>query len=313
MAAARWRQRIAPSPNKTPIASFCRGAGIGLRAPHWRAFLRARPQVDFLEVHPENYMMAGGLAHHVLACLRRDYPLSFHAPALAPVSRERPQAEYLARLKALIAIYQPDLVSGHLAWTSYSGRVFHDLLPLPLNEETLALAVERVGEVQEALAQKVLIENPSLYGALSGSDIPEPEFLALLAGQTGCGLLVDVNNIAVSAANLGFDPYAYIAALPLPPIGEIHLAGHAHEHTRFGAIRIDDHGSPVPQEVWQLAQALLARAGAKPLLVEWDKNLPELPLLLAEREKAARLLPPAKKRPPAAAKKHTAIHQASML
>ena len=227
-------------------------------------------------------MGGGGRPHAVLEALRQDYPLSFHGVGLSLVSYERLDGAHLAKLKNLIRRYEPGLVSEHLAWSAWGGRFFNDLFPLPLTEETLRHAIRNVEEAQERLGRRMLIENPSLYGLPSDSDISEEAFLSELAERTGCGLLLDINNVYVSASNLGFVAEDYIDAFPMRHVGEVHLAG----HSLVEGARIDDHASPVCDEVWALLKRFLQRKGKVPILIEWDKNIPDLGDLLAQSQKA---------------------------
>jgi hypothetical protein len=261
--------------------------GIGLRAPHIAEILATRPAAGWLEIHAENYM-GGGAAPAQLDAIRRDYPVSLHGVGLSLGSAEGVDAAHLARLKRLVERCDPCLVSEHLSWSVTGGTYLNDLLPLPYTEETLALVARNLIEAQEALGRRLLLENPSSYLRFRHSTIPEPQFLAELVRRSGCGLLCDVNNIFVSARNLGFDADAYLDALPAGAVGEIHLAGHA-AVTRDGeAVLIDDHGSAVVPEVWALYCGALRRFGLVATLVEWDKNLPDLPVLLDEARKAER-------------------------
>jgi len=262
--------------------------GVGLRAPHLAEIIAARPAIGWFEVHAENYM-GGGAAPAQLEQVRRDYPLSLHGVGLSLGSAEGIDDAHLARLAALAARFAPARISEHLSWSIASGAYLNDLLPLPYTEEALAVVARNIERAQEALGRALLIENPSRYLSFRHSTIAEPHFLAELVRRTGCGLLCDVNNIFVSARNLGFDPFAYLEALPAAAVGEIHLAGHA-AVTRDGeALLIDDHGAPVAPEVWALFGAALRRFGLAPTLVEWDKNLPALPALLDEARKAERV------------------------
>ncbi|MGH6718750.1 MAG: MNIO family bufferin maturase [Alphaproteobacteria bacterium] len=270
-----------------PVAATRRGpipalAGIGLRAPHHRALLDARPAVGFVEAHSENYMCAGGPLLYYLEQTRRDYPLSLHGVALSLGSAERPDRDHLRRIRDLIDRFQPCLVSEHLAWTGAGGVYLNDLLPLPYDQATLDQVAGNVAAAQDALGRTILIENPSSYLRFRRSELAEPEFLAELAGRTGCGLLLDVNNVAVSAFNLGFDPHAYLAAIPAAAIGQFHLAGHSVNDVGDALVRIDDHGSRVTDEVWDLYAMAVARFGPRPTLIEWDSNLPPLDVLVAE-------------------------------
>jgi uncharacterized protein (UPF0276 family) len=264
-------------------------AGIGLRAPHVGELLATRPAVPWLEVHPENYMM-GGAALASLETARRDYPVSFHGVGLSLGSAGEIDRRHLKRLKTLVNRIEPCLVSEHLSWSTSGGAYLNHLLPLPYTDETLAVVASHIHEVQETLGHRILIENPSSYLRFRHSTIPEPAFLAELARQTGCGLLCDVNNIHVTAWNLGLDASAYLDALPTGTVGEIHLAGHARNDADGQTILIDDHGSRVAPPVWTLYRKALRRFGPLPTLIEWDTDIPELPVLLAEARIADGLL-----------------------
>ncbi len=261
--------------------------GVGLRAPHLAAFVADRPAIGWLEVHAENYM-GGGAAPAQLDAIRCDYPLSLHGVGLSLGSADGLDEAHLLRLKNLVERYEPCRVSEHLAWSMAGGTYLNDLLPLPYTEESLAIVARHVARAQEVLGRKLLVENPSSYLRFRHSTIAEPDFLAELVRRTGCGLLCDVNNIYVSATNLGFDAACYLDALPPMAVGEIHLAGHAEVMRSGAALLIDDHGSPVPPPVWALYGSALRRFGAVATLVEWDKNLPALPVLLDEARKAER-------------------------
>ena len=268
-----------------PRLSNC-DAGIGLRLPHAAEIAATRPRLGFLEVHAENYMAETAALDRLLE-LRRDYPVSVHGVALSLGSAEELDRVHLGRFKDLIERVEPVLVSEHLAWSAIGGDYLNDLLPLPYTEESLDVFCRHVGEAQEALGRRLLIENPSSYLRFRHSTIPEAEFLTETARRTGCGILCDVNNIYVSAKNFGFDPIAYLDALPAAAIGEIHLAGHhAAEHVN---VLIDDHGSRVAQPVWELYAQTLRRFGAVPTLIEWDTNIPALELLLDEARHAQEL------------------------
>jgi uncharacterized protein (UPF0276 family) len=264
------------------------GTGIGLRAPHVAAVMATRPAVPWFEVHAENYM-ADGPAREALLRIRELYPLSLHGVGLSLGSAEGVDRRHLRRLKALVRRFEPVLVSEHLAWSIADGAYLNDLLPVPCTAEALAIVCENVTEVQEALGRPILIENPSAYFRYQYSPIPESEFLAELARRTGCGLLCDVNNIWVSAHNLGFDPVGYIDALPADTVREIHLAGHCVNIVGERTILIDHHGAPVADSVWRLYAHALRRFGPVPTLIEWDTNLPGLDTLLAEAAVAERL------------------------
>lgn len=265
-------------------------AGIGLRFPHHEFVTGTRPAVAWFEVHAENYF-GGGTVRRILETVRRDYPLSVHGVGLSLGSAEGLDGAHLARLAAFARELEPALVSEHLSWSVVGGNYLADLLPLPLTEEALAVVCRHVEQTQQALGRTILIENPSTYLRLPQATIPEWEFLAALVARTGCGLLCDVNNIVVSAANHGWDALAYLQALPIGAVGEIHLAGHALRPLPNGAtLRIDDHGSPVPDEVWALYEHALQRFGARPTLIEWDTDIPAFEVLLLQAAQAQRRL-----------------------
>jgi uncharacterized protein len=264
-------------------------AGIGLRAPHLDEILTTRPAIPWLEIHPENYL-SGGPARRALELIRRDYPLSFHAVGLSLGSVDGVDPRHLKRLQALAERIEPALISEHLSWSTAGGVYLNHLLPLPYTEESLAVVCRNVDQVQAALGRRILVENPSLYLRFRHSPIPEPEFLNELARRTGCGLLCDVNNIHVTAHNLEFDPVAYLKTLQSAVVGEIHLAGHARNDADGQTILIDDHGSRVPSDVWQLFSQALAHLGRQPTLVEWDTAIPALDVLLDEARVAERYL-----------------------
>lgn len=265
-------------------------AGIGLRPDHYREVVATAPKIGWLEVHSENYFGAGGAPLYYLDKVRADYPVSLHGVGLSMGSADPLDQGHLARLKALIEHCEPDLVSEHLAWSSVGGRYLNDLLPVPYTEEVLAYLVGRVERVQDYLERRILIENLSSYLEYRRSTIPEWEFLAALARRAGCGLLLDINNIYVSARNHGFDPQAYLRAIPAGAVEEFHLAGHAVKSLENGEIVIDSHNRPVASEVWTLFAAAVDRFGPRPTLIEWDTDLPPLPVLLGEAAKADRIL-----------------------
>jgi len=264
-------------------------AGIGLRAPHVGELLATRPAVPWLEVHPENYM-SGGPAFASLEAVRREYPVSLHGVGLSLGTAGDIDARHLRRLQSLVDRLEPCLVSEHLSWSTAGGAYLNHLLPLPYTEETLSVVADHIDEVQNALGRHILIENPSSYLRFRHSSMAEPHFLAELARRTGCRLLCDINNIYVSAWNVGLDAGSYLDALPVRAIGEIHLAGHAANDADGRTILIDDHGSPVTAPVWKLYQRALERFGSAPTLIEWDTDLPELSVLLGEASVADRML-----------------------
>lgn len=264
-------------------------AGIGLRSPHLAEFARDRPATGFLEIHAENYL-ADSPAFGTVERLREDYEFSVHAVGLSLGSVDGLDETHLDRVAALIRRLQPALVSDHLAWSVAGGRYFNDLLPLPYTEEALQVVATNVDRLQERLGRQVLVENPSCYLGFAHSTMSEPEFLAELARRTGCGLLLDANNIVVTAHNLRLDPAAWLDGLPASAIGQYHLAGHAVNDADGEPVLIDDHGSRVSEGVWALFDEIVRRCGPRPTLVEWDTDLPPLDLLLDEARRAAQAL-----------------------
>jgi uncharacterized protein (UPF0276 family) len=258
------------------------GVGVGLRAPHYRAFLEQRPQVGWLEVHTENYLSQSGWDWHVLQELRRDYPFSLHGVGLGLGSARGFSESHLERVRSLVERVEPVLVSEHLSWGALHDRHLNDLLPLTLDHAALDLLCERVGRVQDVLKRQVLLENVSTYVRFRADTMSEAEFLAELARRSGCALLLDVNNLYVNQRNHGEDALAAIAALPVASVAEIHLAGHLETPQAV----IDHHGAAVAPEVWALYKAALARFGRVPTLIEWDTDIPPLDVLLGEAAKA---------------------------
>jgi uncharacterized protein (UPF0276 family) len=262
--------------------------GVGLRAPHVEEFLARRPDIAWLEVHPENYM-ADHRAFTRLQRVREHYPLSFHGVALSLGSDGELDWRHLSRLTQLIESFEPFSVSEHLAWSATGGSHLNDLLPLPYTEEALQVVVRHVDQVQSAIRRTILIENPSSYLRFKHSTISEADFLDAVVRRTGCGLLCDVNNIYVSAHNLGMDPAAYLKALPSVAIQEFHLAGHSKNEIGEVSVLIDDHASRVCEEVWDLYSYALNQIGERPTLIEWDSDLPTLDILLGEAAKAQQM------------------------
>lgn len=263
------------------------GTGIGLRARHHAAVMASPPSVGWMEVHAENYL-GGGAARRCLDRVRRDFPLSIHGVGLSLGSAEGLDLRHLDRVAGLVAAVDPMLVSEHLAW-SVAGGVYHnDLLPLPYTEESLAVVAANIGQAQDRLRRRVLIENPSTYLRFADSAIPEPEFLAALTRRTGCGLLLDANNVQVGAVNHGYSAEDYIDGLAGAPVGEIHLAGHHVAQESGVTILIDDHGSQVSDAVWALYARAVRLFPQAPTLIEWDSNIPELDVLVAEAHAADR-------------------------
>jgi uncharacterized protein (UPF0276 family) len=273
------------------LATIPDRAGIGLRAPHVAEVMATRPAIAFLEVHTENYL-GGGPAVAALERLRSDYPVSLHGVGLSLAGADPLDDRHLLRVKGLVDRIQPALVSEHLAWSVGGGAYLNHLLPLPYDAVRLEATSRRIERIQETLGRRILVENPARYLRFRGSPIPEPEFLLELSRRTGCGILLDVNNVYVSARNFDEDPGEYLDAMKAGAIGEIHLAGHATNDADGRAVLIDDHGSRVAGAVWDLYRAALTQLGPVPTLVEWDTNLPELAVLLAEAEQAERSLRP---------------------
>ncbi len=273
-------------PSSALPACAASGAGIGLRAGHYDDFLHGDPAARWVEVHSENYFGDGGFDLHVLERVRARCPVSLHGVGLSLGSAEGPWQGHLERLAALAARIEPALVSEHLCWGASGGEHFNDLLPMPFTEEALALMVARVSRVQDRLGRPILVENVSSYVTWACSAMGEMEFLAELAARTGCGLLLDVNNLYVNAVNHGTDAAAALARVVPGTVGEIHLAG----HTDLGGLLVDDHGSRVCEAVWALYAQARARLGAIPTLVEWDNGLPPLAVLLEEARRAQAIL-----------------------
>jgi len=270
-----------PERGPIPIA-----AGIGLRFQHHHVVVDTYPEVSWLEVHTENYI-GGGKATAYLDAIRRNYPLSLHGVGLSLGSAEGLDDAHLERIRAVVQRFEPGLVSEHLAWNVADGNYIADLLPLPMTEEALGFFCRNVDQTQANLKRRILIENPSSYLQFNHSSIPEWEFLATVSQRTGCGILCDVNNIYVSACNHGWDAAAYLDALPVEAVGEIHLAGHAVRHIDAEKVlRIDDHGSRIAPVVWDLYDRALKRFGRVPTMIEWDTDVPALDILLDEAAQA---------------------------
>jgi len=258
-------------------------AGASFKPEHFAAISAAPQPLGFFEVHAENYMGRGGTPHAQLGFLRENYALSLHGVGLNIGSTEPLDRAHLARLKELCNLYQPECFSEHLAWSSHSGFFFNDLLPLPYTGSTLRSVIDHIEEAQTALGRRLLLENPATYVRFEQSTIPETEFLAAIARATGCGLLLDVNNVFVSARNHATSATAYLEAFPLDLVGEIHLAGHFETMDGQGSpLCIDAHGSPVVEDVFALFDNVIAHAGPLPTLIEWDNDVPDWAVLLAE-------------------------------
>jgi uncharacterized protein len=280
-----------------PLPSACakdcipaRG-GVGLKAGHYRTIVETLPDIGFFEVHAENYMGAGGPPHRYLSAIRERYPLSLHGVGLS-IGADRPlDADHLRRLSRLIGRYRPDLFSEHLAWSSHDTGFLNDLLPVPYTAETLARVVEHIDQVQTTLGRQMLLENPSTYLAFAESTYSEIDFIAELVRRTGCGLLLDVNNVYVASTNQEWDPIAYIDAYPLVHVQEIHLAGYTREADDKGRpLLIDTHNRPIDEIVWGLYAHAVTLIGPVPTLIEWDANVPDWPTLKQEADRAEAIM-----------------------
>jgi hypothetical protein len=254
-----------------------------------REILETRPALGWVEVHSENYF-GRGIPRHYLERIRDDYPVSLHGVGLSLGSTDAIDRRHLAALRELVAAIEPLFVSEHLSWSSVGGRHLNDLLPLPYTREALAHTADRVAEIQERLGRQILVENISSYLEFTQSAMPEWEFLAELANRSGCAVLLDVNNIYVSATNHGFDAYRYLQAIPVQAVREIHLAGFTRKTWDGGEILIDTHNRRVVPEVWRLYAAAVARFGGQPTLIEWDSDLPPLAVLLDEARQAQAIM-----------------------
>lgn len=263
-------------------------AGVGFKAEHFAEALAAPAADLWFEVHAENYMVAGGPRLAMLEAVRRERPLSLHGVGMSLAGAADPDVDHLAALKRLVDRFEPELVSEHLAWSRLDGRCFPDLLPVPRTNEVLKRLTANIARVQDALGRAILIENPTHYLALRDHQWSETSFLAELARRSGCKLLIDVNNVAVGAHNIGYDAAAWLEAIPAKLVGEIHLAGHALDGE--GTLLIDSHDAPVSNNVWQLYDGFVTRIGATPTLIERDGNLPPFRDLMAERERAQGIL-----------------------
>jgi len=270
--------------------------GVGLRGPHIQEVLERQPDLGWLEVHPENYM-ANPAALSMIEKVRACYPLSLHGVSLSLGSVAEIDLHHLERLKFLVDRLEPFLVSEHLSWSRTDGAHLNELLPLPYTEEALDVMANHVDQVQSALGRKFLVENPSTYLRFRHSTMSEAEFLAKLVQRTDCGVLLDVNNLYVSKHNVGLSIPDYFTLLPDSAIGEIHVAGHAANRIEDQVVLIDDHGSPVADDVWSLYKETIQRYGNRPTLVEWDTNLPTLDVLVAEAMHAQRLVAGLKEEP----------------
>jgi hypothetical protein len=267
------------------------GVGVGYKAQHYTDLITDAAPVEWLEIHAENYMGGGGRPLAQLRALSERFAISVHGVGLS-IGGEGPlDRDHLARLSHLVGWLNPASFSEHLAWSTHDGAYLNDLLPLPYTRTTLARVCDHIDQLQEAIARPMLLENPSSYLAFDASTMSETEFLAEVAARTGCGLLLDVNNVFISAHNLGLDARGYIDAFPVQHIGELHLGGHDEDPGTHGApLLIDSHGCEVADPVWALLDHTLARSGPRPLLIEWDADVPDWPVLRAEAHRAAAAL-----------------------
>jgi uncharacterized protein len=267
------------------------GPGVGYKPQHFTEILDNATPVSWLEIHAENYMGDGGRPLAQLRHLAERFPISVHGVGLSIGGEDPLDRNHLSRLKQLTGWLNPASFSEHLAWSTHDGAFLNDLLPLPYTAATLARVADHISQVQDALGRRMLLENPSSYLAFAETEMDEVEFLSDLARRTGCGLLLDVNNVYVSATNQQTDPYAYIDRFPLHLVGEIHLGGHDADTDDTGApLLIDSHGKPVVDPVWDLYAHTVTRGGAKPTLIEWDNDVPDWPVLAAEAALAATIL-----------------------
>lgn len=279
------------SASNTRPTALPQRAGLGLKPEHYETILANRPDVGFFEVHAENYMGAGGPPHRYLEAITELYPLSLHGVGLSIGAAHGLDAAHLKRLRVLVDRYRPQSFSEHLAWSTHDTGFLNDLLPLPYTEETLARVVDHVDETQQALGQRLLLENPSTYVLFAESTIDEVDFLARIAERTGCGLLLDVNNVMVSAVNHRRDAAGYIARFPMDLVGEVHLAGYDETVDDAGdRLLIDAHGTRVKTDVMALYAQALSLAGPLPTLIEWDNDVPDFATLHAEAGRADALL-----------------------
>lgn len=266
-------------------------AGTSFKHEHLAAILANGPQRGFFEVHAENYMGAGGPPHRALEAIRRDHPLSLHGVCMSLGGPQPLDKAHLARFRSLVARYQPAMVSEHLAWSTHETSFFNDLLPLPYTEATLRHVCDHIDQMQEAIRRPILLENPSTYLAFTETTMSETDFIRSVAARTGCGLLLDINNVFVSAINHGFSALDYLADFPLSRVGEIHLAGHDEQADDDGApLLIDSHDGPVADAVWKLHELVIERCGPVPTLIEWDSKIPDWPVLQAEAAAAQAIL-----------------------
>lgn len=276
-----------PAHRTSQTAALPARAGVGLKAEHYADILETNPDIGWFEVHPENYMGLGGPPHHYLTRIREHYPISLHGVGLSIGGSGRLCRQHLDRLKSLVERYQPESLSEHLAWSTHESAFYNDLLPLPYTPETLAIVCDHVDELQNYVGRRMLLENPATYVVFEDSTIEEIDFLSEIVARTGCGLLLDVNNVFISCTNHKRNATDYIDRFPMQHVGEIHLAGHAEDQDDAGELLlIDAHDRQVIEPVWELLERTLARSGPLPTLVEWDNDVPHWSVLHAEATKA---------------------------
>lgn len=274
-----------------PNHSIAGQAGTSFKHEHLPAIMADGKPKGFFEVHAENYMGAGGPPHRALEAIRQDNPVSLHGVCMSIGGPQPLDREHLGRFRSLVERYQPALVSEHLAWSTHENTFFNDLLPLPYTNETLSRVCEHIDEVQQAIGRPILLENPSTYVTFRESTMSETDFIRTIARRTGCGFLLDVNNVFVSATNHGFSALDYLSDFPLAKVGEIHLAGHAEQADDEGErLLIDSHDGPVADAVWKLYEIVIQKCGPVPTLIEWDSNIPDWPVLKAEATAAQQIL-----------------------
>jgi len=264
--------------------------GIGLRTPHYTPFLEKQPGVAWIEVHSENYFGEGGKPLHILEQIRRDYPISLHGVSLSLGSADELNWQHLKKLKELANRIQPCLISDHLCWSSIDGHYLHDLLPLPYTEEALDHLATRIQQVQDYLNRQILIENISSYIQFPYSDFSEQDFLKEVAERSGCGILLDINNIYVNATNFGMDALAYLSVIPAKLVQEIHLAGFSTAVINDKEVLIDSHNRPIVPAVWDLYRQAIQHLGSKPTIIEWDADIPPLETLCLEAYRAEKIM-----------------------
>ncbi len=271
----------------SPVSNLPNAVGIGYKPQHFTDLLEAPGAIKWIEIHAENYMGDGGRPHAQLRALAERFDLSVHGVGLSIGGEDPLDKDHLNRLRTLLDRTNPASFSEHLAWSTHGAEFMNDLLPLPYTGATLTRVADHISQVQDVIGRQMLLENPSSYLAFAESTYSETDFLKCLVHKTGCGLLLDVNNVFVSATNLQLSPQAYIDAYPLEAVGEIHVGGHAEDHDDHGEpLLIDSHGAPVVDAVWTLLEYTLARSGPKPILVEWDTDVPDWPILRAEGDRA---------------------------